>query len=89
MSGTFELLTDDTGQFRVVLLSDHREILAASVPYTDKARAAVGIAEVREIAGTGLIVDRTRGELPTCRGGTVTGNAVWTPNDSAAGAAVT
>lgn len=86
MSGTFELQTDDTGQFRVVLLSDLREILAASIPYADKTRAAVGIAEVREIAGTGLIVDRTRGELASCRG--VTGYTVWTPNDSAAGDAV-
>ncbi|WP_458114031.1 YegP family protein [Arthrobacter sp. R1-13] len=56
MSATFELLTDDTGQFRVVLLSENREILAASVLYADKARAAAGIAKVREIAGTGLIV---------------------------------
>jgi uncharacterized protein YegP (UPF0339 family) len=56
VSGTFELLNDKLGQFRVLLLSDNREILAASVPFADKAGAVIGIASVREIAGTGLIV---------------------------------
>jgi uncharacterized protein YegP (UPF0339 family) len=64
VSGTFELLSDKLGQFRVLLLSDNREILAASVPFADKAGAVIGIASVREIAGTGLIVAPTPSSRP-------------------------
>lgn len=59
MSGNFELQTDHLGKIQVVLVAGNGEVLAASGPYPDEAAAATGIASVREIAGTGHIIDRT------------------------------
>lgn len=59
MSGTFELISNDLGEFRVLLVAGDGEVLASSGPYADQAAVVAGIASVREIAGTGLIVDRT------------------------------
>ena len=64
MSGTFELVAVDVGTLRVALLSGDGEVLAVSVPFPDTAAAVAGIASVREIAGTGFIVDRTAVHSP-------------------------
>lgn len=59
MSGNFELLADNLGELRVVLVTGEGEILATSGPFPDVAAAVAGIASVREVAGTGHIIDRT------------------------------
>lgn len=59
MSGNFELLEDKLGELRVVLVAGDGEVLATSGPFPDIASAVAGIASVREVAGTGHIIDRT------------------------------
>lgn len=59
MSGNFELLADNRGDLRVVLVAGDGEVLATSGPFPDIAAAVAGIASVREVAGTGHIIDRT------------------------------
>lgn len=64
MSGSFELISGGLGELRVRLLADDGQVLAVSLPYADMAAAVAGIAAVREIAGTGLIVDHTEVTRP-------------------------
>lgn len=59
MSGGFELLTDKVGELRVALVAGDGTVLATSGPFPDIAAAVAGIASVREVAGTGHIIDRT------------------------------
>ncbi|WP_035764341.1 YegP family protein [Arthrobacter sp. H20] len=57
MAGTFELFTDGELSIRFRLLAADGTFLAVSGPFVDKRSAALGIAFVRECAGTGLIND--------------------------------
>ncbi|MEE2522498.1 YegP family protein [Pseudarthrobacter sp. J75] len=59
MSGNFELLADNLGGLHVVLVAADGQVLASSGPFQDVAAAVAGIASVREVAGTGHIIDRT------------------------------
>lgn len=57
MAGSFELFTDEESQVRFTLLSGDGTVLAVSGAYASKQDAAAAIRDVRECAGTGLILD--------------------------------
>ncbi len=61
MAGHFELIDAPDGGFRVRLLDGAGRLVATSVKYPTKQAAVAGIAATREIAGTGLIRDMSRG----------------------------
>ncbi|WP_168404770.1 YegP family protein [Arthrobacter silvisoli] len=61
MAGYFELVDAPDGGFRVALVGGDGELLAMSVTFPSKQAAVQGIWRTRELAGTGLIRDRSRG----------------------------
>ena len=61
MAGYFEITDAPDGGFRVRLLDGAGSLVAVSVKYPTKAAAVAGISWTREVAGTGLIRDMSRG----------------------------
>ena len=61
MAGHFEIIDASDGGFRVRLLDGTGKLVATSVTYPTKQAAVAGISSAREIAGTGLIRDMSRG----------------------------
>lgn len=61
MAGHFELVDAPDGGFRVRLLDGSGRLVATTVKYATKQAAVAGISATREIAGTGLIRDMSRG----------------------------
>jgi uncharacterized protein len=59
MTGTFELIVNNQGDFRFRILSGTGDVLAESGPYFDKKAAVAGIDSVRESASMALITDHT------------------------------
>ncbi|MCA4135019.1 hypothetical protein [Arthrobacter sp. M4] len=57
MAGIFELVDAPEGGYRVRLLDGAGALVAVSVTFPTKKAAAMGVAQTREIAGTGLIRD--------------------------------
>lgn len=63
VSGQFEIFVSPRpGGYRYRLLDSSGNLLATSATFPTKRAAAAGIAVVREIAGTGLIHDMSRGQ---------------------------
>jgi uncharacterized protein YegP (UPF0339 family) len=61
MAGHFEIIDAEDGGFRVRLLDGMGSLVAVSVKFPTKQAAVAGISLTREIAGTGLIRDMSRG----------------------------
>ena len=61
MAGYFEIIDAPDGGFRVRLLDGTGGLVAVSVKYPTKEAAVAGISWTREVAGTGLIRDMSRG----------------------------
>ena len=61
MAGYFEIIDAPDGGFRVRLLDGTGTLVAVSVNYPTKEAAVAGISWTREVAGTGLIRDMSRG----------------------------
>jgi uncharacterized protein YegP (UPF0339 family) len=61
MAGHFEIIDAPDGGYRVRLLDGTGTLVATSVTYPTKQAAVAGITYTREIAGTGLIRDMSRG----------------------------
>jgi uncharacterized protein YegP (UPF0339 family) len=59
MAGYFELVDAPEGGYRVRLVDGTGALMAVSVTFPTKRAAAAGVAKAREIAGTGLIRDRS------------------------------
>lgn len=59
MAGCFELVDAPDGGYRVRMLDGAGELMAISVTFPTKRAAVAGVAMAREIAGTGLIRDRS------------------------------
>ncbi|HEY8701433.1 MAG TPA: hypothetical protein VIM08_10835 [Arthrobacter sp.] len=60
MAGYFELVDAPDGGYRVRMLDGSGSLMAISVTFPTKRAAVAGVAMAREIAGTGLIRDRSR-----------------------------
>jgi uncharacterized protein YegP (UPF0339 family) len=60
MSGYFELVDAPDGGYRIRLLDGTGALMAVSVTFPTKRAAVAGVAQAREIAGTGLIRDRCK-----------------------------
>jgi uncharacterized protein YegP (UPF0339 family) len=61
MAGHFEIIDASDGGFRVRLMDGTGKLVATSVKYRTKQAAVAGISATREVAGTGLIRDMSRG----------------------------
>ena len=61
MAGYFELVDAPDGGYRIRMLDGSGSLMAVSVTFPTKRAAVAGIAQAREIAGTGLIRDRSAG----------------------------
>lgn len=61
MAGYFELVDAPDGGYRVRMLDGAGNLMAISVTFPTKRAAVAGVAMAREIAGTGLIRDKSRG----------------------------
>ena len=59
MAGHFELVDAPDGGYRVRMLDGSGSLMAISVTFPTKRAAVAGVAMAREIAGTGLIRDRS------------------------------
>jgi uncharacterized protein YegP (UPF0339 family) len=59
MSGYFELVDAPDGGYRIRMLDGTGALMAISITFPTKKAAVAGIAKAREIAGTGLIRDRS------------------------------
>jgi uncharacterized protein YegP (UPF0339 family) len=59
MAGHFELVDAPDGGYRVRMLDGSGILMAISVTFPTKRAAVAGVAMAREIAGTGLIRDRS------------------------------
>lgn len=59
MAGHFELVDAPDGGYRVRMLDGSGSLMAISVTFPTKRAAVSGVAMAREIAGTGLIRDRS------------------------------
>ncbi|WP_247040918.1 YegP family protein [Arthrobacter rhizosphaerae] len=64
MSGYFELVDAPDGGYRIRLLDGTGALMAVSITFPTKKAAVAGIAKAREIAGTGLIRDRSHDQQP-------------------------
>lgn len=64
MAGYFELVDAPDGGYRIRMLDGDGNLMAVSVTFPTKRAAAAGVAQAREIAGTGLIRDRTTDRTP-------------------------
>ena len=61
MAGYFELVDAPDGGFRIRMLDGAGSLMAVSVTFPTKRAAAAWVTQAREIAGTGLIRDRSAG----------------------------
>ncbi|MEO5779890.1 MAG: DUF1508 domain-containing protein [Arthrobacter oryzae] len=59
MAGYFELVDASDGGYRIRMVDAAGTLMAVSVRFPTKKAAVAGVAEAREIAGTGLIRDRS------------------------------
>ncbi|QCB96446.1 hypothetical protein E5206_05495 [Arthrobacter sp. PAMC25564] len=59
MAGYFELVDAADGGYRIRMLDGAGSLMAVSVTFPTKRAAVAGVAQAREIAGTGLIRDRS------------------------------
>lgn len=59
MSGYFKLVDAHDGAFRIKLISGEGALMAVSAMFPTKKAAVDGIALLREIAGTGPVVDQS------------------------------
>jgi uncharacterized protein YegP (UPF0339 family) len=59
MAGYFELVDAPDGGYRIRMMDSDGGLMAVSVTFPTKRAAVAGIAQTREIAGTGLIRDRS------------------------------
>jgi len=57
LAGYFELVDAPDGGYRIRLLDGAGALMAVSVTFPTKRAAVAGVAQAREIAGTGLIRD--------------------------------
>jgi uncharacterized protein YegP (UPF0339 family) len=64
MSGHFKLVDARDGGYRIKLISSDGDLIAVSAMFPTKKDAVEGIAQLREIAGTGHIVDHSRRDNP-------------------------
>jgi uncharacterized protein YegP (UPF0339 family) len=60
MAGYFELVDAPDGGYRVRMMDGAGHLMAISVTFPTKRAAVAGVAMAREIAGTGLIRDKSR-----------------------------
>jgi uncharacterized protein YegP (UPF0339 family) len=65
MAGYFELVDAPDGGYRVRMLDGAGSLMAISVTFPTKRAAVAGVAMAREIAGTGLIRDKSHGGAGT------------------------
>ena len=68
MAGYFELVDAPDGGYRIRMLDGAGNLMAVSVTFPTKRAAVAGVAQAREIAGTGLIRDRSAGGQSTPAG---------------------
>ncbi|SDP76043.1 hypothetical protein SAMN04487914_13514 [Arthrobacter sp. ok909] len=68
MAGYFELVDAPEGGYRIRMLDGAGELMAVSITFPSKRAAVAGVAQAREIAGTGLIRDRSS-DAPAARHG--------------------
>jgi uncharacterized protein YegP (UPF0339 family) len=61
MAGYFELVDAPDGGYRLRMLDGAGNLMAVSITFPTKRAAVAGVAQAREIAGTGLIRDRSTG----------------------------
>ena len=59
MAGYFELVDAPDGGYRIRMMDGAGRLMAVSVTFPTKKAAVAGVAQAREIAGTGLIRDRS------------------------------
>ena len=59
MAGHFELVDAPDGGYRIRMLDGAGNLMAISVTFPTKRAAVAGVAMAREIAGTGLIRDKS------------------------------
>jgi uncharacterized protein YegP (UPF0339 family) len=59
MAGYFELVEAPDGGYRLRMLDGAGNLMAVTVTFPTRRAAAAGVAQVREIAGTGLVRDRS------------------------------
>ena len=59
MAGYFELVDAPDGGYRIRMMDGAGNLMAISVTFPTKRAAVAGVAMAREIAGTGLIRDRS------------------------------
>jgi hypothetical protein len=59
MAGCFELVDAPDGGYRIRMLDGAGNLVAVSVTFPTKRAAVAGVGQAREIAGTGLIRDRS------------------------------
>jgi uncharacterized protein YegP (UPF0339 family) len=78
MAGYFELVNAPDGGYRIRMVDGAGSLMAVSVTFPTKQAAAAGVAQAREIAGTGLIRDRSTDGPPAVIG-TPTRSARRTP----------
>ncbi len=64
MAGYFKLVDAHDEGFRVKLTAPDGTLVAVSAFYASKEEAIAGIELIREIAGTGPVVDQSRAETP-------------------------
>ncbi|WP_241743293.1 YegP family protein [Arthrobacter bussei] len=64
MAGYFKLVDAHDDGYRVKLTAPDGTLVAVSTFYASKEEAIAGIELIREIAGTGPIVDHSRDESP-------------------------
>ena len=57
MSGYFKLVDAHEGSYRIKLIAGDGTLMAVSATFDTKQDAVAGIEQLREIAGTGPIVD--------------------------------
>ncbi|XAS63667.1 YegP family protein [Pseudarthrobacter sp. So.54] len=61
MAGYFEVVDAPDGGYRIRMLDGAGSLMAVTITFPTKRAAVAGIAQAREIAGTGLIRDRSAG----------------------------
>ena len=59
MSGYFKLVDAHEGSYRIKLIAGDGTLMAVSTTFETKQDAAAGIAQLREIAGTGPVIDHS------------------------------
>ena len=70
MAGYFELVDAPDGGYRIRMMDGAGQLMAVSVTFATKKAAVAGVAQAREIAGTGLIRDRSAGGQAAAVGST-------------------